>query len=343
MKLFKRTLSLFLAFMMVFTSVSLLASADLGNDGMSWSISVKYYREAEVATKDADGNYVKGADGNVVTEKIWIPTNRISRGDKVKARVFMETNFATGVNDTFYFYHQDFLTFDPTLHGSGTLNMVFNDKEGSIAADLGYAGIMSQGTDADENKLWDTIFYEDDDYEMLIDPTVLDTKYDWVYLVHNKAEDMNTAAITQTGEDWTYEVNFVVNDDADGFGGMFIPEPAVIRDYPYDYSIVFISKQPSGDGGSFNKKVVYAPNAEFNYFLPGPNFFYEEEMVGASDAELAAAKKAFEEQADKEALSVKTNIKYNLNGGTIGGASTVADATGYVADDKLVIPANPEA
>ena len=64
MKLFKRTLSLFLAFMMVFTSVSLLASADLGNDGMTWKMYFKYYREADVATKDADGNYVKDADGN---------------------------------------------------------------------------------------------------------------------------------------------------------------------------------------------------------------------------------------------------------------------------------------
>ena len=159
MKLFKRTLSLFLAFMMVFTSVSLLASADLGNDGMSWSIEVKYYREAEVATKDADGNYVEDADGNVVTEKIWIPTNKISRGDKVKARTFVETNFASGHSQYFFFYHQDFLTFDPTLHGSN-LDMIFNSKPGSIAAEKGYNGWMTQGIDSDDAILQDSIFYK---------------------------------------------------------------------------------------------------------------------------------------------------------------------------------------
>ena len=339
MKLFKRTLSLFLAFMMVFTSVSLLASADLGNDGMSWSISVKYYREAEVATKDADGNYVKDAEGNIVTEKIWIPTNKISRGDNVKARVFWETNFALGGNENFFFYHQDFLTFDPTLHTS-SLDMIFNDKAGSIAADVGYVGWMVQDGTAEHAKMQDTLLYEDDDYAPLVDASVFD-KYDWIYLITDEAEDVTTAATTQTGEDWTYEVNFVVNENADGYGGMFTPEAAVIREYPYDYSLVYMSKQPSGDGGHFLKKVVYAPNAEFNYFLPGPNFFYEEELAGASESELAAAKKAFEEEAETGALSVKTNIKYNLNGGTIDGASTIADATGYVGDDKLVIPANP--
>ena len=339
MKLFKRTLSLFLAFMMVFTSVSLLASADLGNDGISWSISVKYYREAEVATKDADGNYVKDAEGNIVTEKIWIPTNKISRGDNVKARVFWETNFALGGNENFFFYHQDFLTFDPTLHTS-SLDMIFNDKAGSIAADVGYVGWMVQDGTAEHAKMQDTLLYEDDDYAPLVDASVFD-KYDWIYLITDEAEDVTTAATTQTGEDWTYEVNFVVNENADGYGGMFTPEAAVIREYPYDYSLVYMSKQPSGDGGHFLKKVVYAPNAEFNYFLPGPNFFYEEELAGASESELAAAKKAFEEEAETGALSVKTNIKYNLNGGTIDGASTIADATGYVGDDKLVIPANP--
>ncbi len=341
MKLFKRTLSLFLAFMMVFTSVSLLASADLGNDGMSWSISVKYYREAEVATKDADGNYVKDADGKIVTEKIWIPTNRISRGDKVKARVFWETNFALGANENFFFYSQDFLTFDPTLHAGSPLNMVFNDTEGTIAGDKMYTGYMSQGTTGDDAKLQDTILYEDDEYPQLVDPTVLDTKYDWVYLVNDFADDVTTAATTQTGEHWSYEVNFIVNDDADNYGGMFVPEAAIIRDFPYDCSIIYMSKQPSGDGGHFLKKVVYAPNAEFNYYLPGPNFDYEEDLAGASEAELAKAKEEFETLADKEALSVKTNITYKLNGGTVDGADTIADATGYVGDDLVVIPANP--
>ncbi|MBR2869586.1 MAG: InlB B-repeat-containing protein [Clostridia bacterium] len=335
MKLFKRTLSLFLAFMMVFTSVSLLASADLGNDGMSWKTTWKYYRQAEVATKDADGNYVKDADGNVITEKVWIPTNRISRGDKIKARLFVETNYAVGVSDHFFFYHQNFLAVDPSALSTGDIQYLipYNTDPKSEAAIAGLSGGMDYK--ADPVEIAEGLIYDDGINPPYVDEAEFD-KYDWVYLMHSTG-----TAITYSGDYWQYEIPFVVKDTADGYAGVFTPEGAIKRPYPYDWSIMYLNKQPAGDGGSYDVGLLDAMDYEYNYILGGPNFDYDADLAGASDAELAAAKKTFEEQAEKEALSVKTKVKYNLNGGSIDDATTVADAEGFVGDDLITLPANP--
>ena len=203
MKLFKRTLSLFLAFMMVFTSVSLLASADLGEDPdkMSWRATWKYYREATVATKDDDGNYVRDDNGDIVTKKVWVETNKISRGDKVKARLFLETNYAAGVAEHFFFYHQDFFTVDTSGLTTGDIEYIIptNTKatsEAAISEQNGGIMFRTDCTDVAEN-----LIYEDDDYFILVEESEFE-KYDWAY-----SQITSGSAITYSGEDWFYEIN----------------------------------------------------------------------------------------------------------------------------------------
>ena len=338
MKLFKRTLSLFLAFMMVFTSVSLLASADLGNDGMSWKTTWKYYRLAEVATKDADGNYVKDADGNIVTEEVWVETNKISRGDKIKARLFIETNYSAAVHNHFFFYHQDFFALDTASYTPGgalEYKVPYNTKPTSEVVVAGVNGDLMFGTDATD--IAAELIYDDGFNPPYVAESEFD-KYDWSYSSHGIGD-----TITYSGEDWMYELYFVVKDDADGYAGVFTPDGAVLRTYPYDYSIMYISKQPLGDGNDNSDDNIIQPwDVDFNHILGGPNYDYDADLgPDATPEQLAAAKAEFEAQAEKEGLSVKTKIKYNLNGGSIAGATTIADATGYVGDDKIVLPANP--
>lgn len=349
MKLFKRTLSLFLAFMMVFTSVSLLASADLGEDPdkMSWKTTWKYYREATVATKDADGNYVKDADGNIVTQKVWVETNKISRGDKVKARLFLETNFAIAASENFFFFHEDFFTVDKSETSglkSGGIEFLLpvNTKAKSEAAIASLGGGIMFRTDCTD--VAENLIYEDEDYFILVQESEFD-KYDWAY-----TQISSGSAITFSGEEWFYEIPFVVNENADGYAGVFTPEGAIRKPFPYDYATMFYNKQPAGDGATLDIGVMDAIDYEFKHQIAGPNYDYDADILYNNPDkteeeladQLAAAKKAMEAQAETEGLSVKTNVSFNLNGGTIDGASTVADITGYVGDDVITLPANPK-
>ncbi len=334
MKLFKRTLSLFLAFMMVFTSVSLLASADLGNDGMTWKMYFKYYREADVATKDADGNYVKDADGNIVTEKVWVEATNVKAGDKIKARLYAESNYAVGVSEYFLFYPEEFLEFDPTNHtsdnASGGYKTRWNTAAGSIPVEYEYAGSwFTQGTEAVDAGEIPVIegCIDESDYE----------KYDWFYVFNN----YGSGAVTYDGADWLCEFDFIVKSDAKNYGGVFVPEGGIQDTMDRSWSLMYLAKQPDGDGGEYALGVIFGFDEDFNYILGGPNFDYESDLVGASADQLAAAKAEFEELAEKEALSLTSTIKYNLNGGTIGGATTLANAEGLTDKDAIALPANP--
>ena len=334
MKLFKRTLSLFLAFMMVFTSVSLLASADLGNDGMTWKMYFKYYREADVATKDEDGNYVKDADGNIVTEKVWVEATSVKTGEKVKARLYAESNYAVGQSEYFLFYPEEFLEFDPTDHVtdnvSGGYKTRWNLTEGSIPLECGYDGsFFTHGTEPTGVGAYpvDEGCIDAADYE----------KYNWFYVCNN----MGATAITYDGSDWLCEFDFIVKTDATNYGGVFVPEGGIQNTTDRAWSVMFLSKQPDGDGGDYGTGIIFGFDEDFNYILGGPNFDYESDLVDASEEELAEAKAEFEELAKKEALSLKSTVKYSLNGGTIDGSSTVADAEGTFAVDTIALPANP--
>ena len=72
----KKSLALLLAFVMIFSSMTVAASAwNVGDDGRTVSFGIKFFRQ-------------DSKTGN------WIETTNAAPGEKVKARFYMGTDFA---------------------------------------------------------------------------------------------------------------------------------------------------------------------------------------------------------------------------------------------------------
>ena len=85
----KRLVAIALALLMVFGSVSVMASAwdATVDDGFDLGITTKIYRE------------VNGE---------WVETEKVKAGESVKARVFIDTNYFTNTGSLLFFYNTSF-------------------------------------------------------------------------------------------------------------------------------------------------------------------------------------------------------------------------------------------
>ena len=95
----KKVVALMLAFMMIFSSVSVLASA--------WDVTVDDGSTLEIGTK-----FFKQVNGE------WVETTKVRPGDVVKARVYLGTDYYSNDSTLLFFYDKDFFT-----HAYGTLNI----------------------------------------------------------------------------------------------------------------------------------------------------------------------------------------------------------------------------
>ncbi|MEE1137186.1 MAG: InlB B-repeat-containing protein [Acutalibacteraceae bacterium] len=184
MKLFKKSVSLFLALLMVFGSVSLLATA--ADAELNWSVDTKFYRQ--------------------VGEE-WIETTKAAKGEHVKARVFLTTDFDLALASLLYFYPSEFLT--PTFEGYDE-----GSYKGSIAVPVNggkYTANLASG------KGYDNIF-DDMIYEGYITEDDIADK-SWIYMGPFKPVG---SAMSFDGSEWFFEIDFTVNEEPEGDGQFFM-------------------------------------------------------------------------------------------------------------------------
>ena len=106
----KKSLALLLAFVMIFSSMSVAASAvdseSAASTKESATFTVKFFRQ------DANGE--------------WVETTKAAPGDHVKARAYVSTNFATHSFTSALLFDTDFFEMvRVTTSGSGTATQTF--------------------------------------------------------------------------------------------------------------------------------------------------------------------------------------------------------------------------
>ncbi len=109
----KKSLALLLAIVMMFSSMSVAASATYGKDGINDNdirFQVLFYREADVWVADEAGTDVNlaGEKGNWV--KKWIETDRAAPGEDIEARIYLETTFPTATGSLGFAFNTDYFT-----------------------------------------------------------------------------------------------------------------------------------------------------------------------------------------------------------------------------------------
>ena len=88
---FKKVVAMVLAFLMIFSSASVLASA--------WDVAVDDGNTLEISTK-----FFKEVNGE------WVETEKVAPGTEVKARVYLATDYFANDGTLLFFYDKDFFT-----------------------------------------------------------------------------------------------------------------------------------------------------------------------------------------------------------------------------------------
>ena len=240
MKTLKRIASVALAFLMLFSSVSLLASAELGDGNEnSFVLTTKFYRETE-----------EGSDE-------WIETTKAAKGEEIRARIFLETDFAVGTQYLFWVYPTEFMTFNASQYRlrSGLYFSRYasfeNQTEGSIPYEAAYEVNVQYGLkpgDVGPNDLAirtiNNGYMTEADYEgKSFVGLILDTlDYASIFTPERDAEG------DYLDDQYVFEISFVVNDDATGVGTLTTPEAAICTPERTD-SAVSLLRAEEGDGG----------------------------------------------------------------------------------------------
>ena len=199
MKLFKKSVSLFLALLMVFGSVSLLATAS-GNEIFHWSVDTKFYRQ--------------------VGEE-WIETTKAAKGENVKARVFITTeDFKFASSAFIWAYPTEFLKHDVSGYSTtpeGYALITNTDSDSSIV-EAGIGGYFVDGIGSTGK--WDEMV----EYGV-VSPADIGTD-GWIFA----AVQYGTEAIQLDGSEWLCEFNFTVVDTPAGAGQFYLHPKAISTD-----------------------------------------------------------------------------------------------------------------
>ena len=258
MKFLKKSVSVFLAVLMIFGTFSILATA-ADEAEFNWSLDTKFYRMQRnadghivndkgqiIADKDdkfftlsaEDGKTILDAEGNAVTIEnaavgtpVWIPTTTAKKGESVKARVFMDTDFLLSSADMMFYYPSEFLTFDPSNYSAGTANNTYslvtnkNIFTGNIVSGTGFAPIF-------DNMV----------YEGYITEADLEGQ-SWIALTPMKP---SSGPVMLDGSDWFFEIDFKVNKEPTNKGQFYLSVEC-IADWDYYMSITVIGATVDGD------------------------------------------------------------------------------------------------
>ena len=220
MKVMKRSLSVVLAFLMIFGSMSILASAAL-NDGTRSTISydTKFYR-------------YNGSE--------WVETTKAARGESIKVRAFLKTDFVLGTGNSFWLFSKKNIKINTTGYASGGAEDWYTQTVN--VPQEGIFTCMEKGPIGD----------------LMVDPEYgylpADTFDTYGYLLATQISG-NVGKLVK--DDWSYEFDFTVTDDATDNAQFFIPVScAVINDddLTYDNPIYFARYPDASEGATLDTK-----------------------------------------------------------------------------------------
>ncbi|MEE1012617.1 MAG: hypothetical protein U0L11_11365, partial [Acutalibacteraceae bacterium] len=158
----KKSLAVILAVIMIFSSMSVAASAFDANvdGGFNLDFAVKFYRmerNADGLVIDKNGNVVGDANDNLASgvdadDINWIETEKAKPGEKVKARVFVGTDYYTYSGNLGFLFDSRFLnnyTFEDSVRTSLKVNG--NYLGGAVRLGSDNAGWFSDETKFSQN------------------------------------------------------------------------------------------------------------------------------------------------------------------------------------------------
>ena len=212
----KKSLAVLLAFVMIFSSMSVAVSAfdPMVDDGLNLDFTVKFYRmerNEDGFIIDDDGNVVGDendnlAPGTKLKDINWVETTVAKPGEDVKARVFVGTDFYTYSASTALLFNSKYLHTPKYTDGS-RIRLTVNGDYMDGAVDL-----------SAESAIWysdETNYAPHRDNYLVTEGVIPSTYFDDYDIISNtltiRNEDYNTTLLD--GNQWIVEYELQVLDN----------------------------------------------------------------------------------------------------------------------------------
>lgn len=210
----KKVVAVMLAFLMIFSSASVFASAwdATTDDGSNLSIATKFFK-------------------NVGGE--WVETTKVKPNDVVKARVYLGTDYYSNDSALLFFYDKDFFTH--SYASAPTEVDLANTEAGSFAA---------------ENNVT-TVVMANPNLKTQVNNGYIDTAFTDAYgaiSVVVKVNAGNESNVKYDNSTWLFELELTVKEDAaatDGIGDLFVKDTTVQNSTTQTNAVVNVPKGPA--------------------------------------------------------------------------------------------------
>lgn len=174
----------------------------------------------------------------------WVVADSVERGEKVKARIFIETGFAVGTGQVLCFFNDDVFSIENTISSP----LVVNDSPTSTTSRYFVSGNYST-----PSKTHST--YSDLVYFGYISQEFLDS-HTPVTFTFNFA-GFQCHAIS--GDEWFAEFELTAKEDAVGKGNFFVVPETIVNSEEGYYAYITLSKGEEG-GSSLNAEGMFSWN-----------------------------------------------------------------------------------
>ncbi len=206
----KKVVAVLLAFLMIFSSVSVLASA--------WDASVDDGKVLEISTK-----FFKEVDGK------WVETTKVRPGDTVEARVYLGTDYYSNDSALLFFYDKAF--FNHSYSSTARTQLVVNPDSAFATANSVSASIVA-----------------DPNLNSQIANGYIDSDFTSKYAAFGVTVDMQTANGQNAMYDdstWLFKIVLTVDENATGEGDLFVQPTTVQNTSNQTYGAVNVPKGPA--------------------------------------------------------------------------------------------------
>ena len=209
----KKVVAVMLAFLMIFSSASVLASAwdATADDGSALNIETKFFKEV-------------GGE--------WVETTKVKPGDVVKARVYLSTDYYSNDSSLLFFYDKDFFTHSYSTTATERADVV-NAEAGSFAA----ANNVTARVAADPIELRKLVAEGYIDSDFLNEYGAIST------VVRVKSAGENN--VMYDDSTWLLEYTLTVKDTATGEGDFFVKDTTVQNSTTQTNAAVNVPKGPA--------------------------------------------------------------------------------------------------
>lgn len=227
----KKSLAVLLAFVMMFSSMSVAASAwTVDDDGHTTTFIVDFVRQTE--------------DGS------WVDANgRVKPGDKVKARVYIGTDYYTSQGDFALMFDSEFFKNEVLVNGVGTdlstnTNYTANGKSGFSITSRG--GWFEDAMDLNKDMDFIVEHFLDGDTTYFDTRDIISNNFKFGSGVPNEKMDIS---------DWVVEYELTVQEDGktriiDSTGEAVVPP---YNDGPSTFEYLLLINISKGEEGSTNR------------------------------------------------------------------------------------------